>query len=118
MIVTSAKTCVAPVATSRVGGIRAAGTKSTMRPSLARVTLSRRASAVAVSAGKKAPEMPPIVSPTDGTPEWFACVACADFYFNDIQNEALAERMRAAGAGDVRYDALTLGVATLYVGTK
>ena len=92
MIVTSAKTCVAPVATSRVGGNRAAGTKSTMRPSLARVTLSRRASAVAVSAGKKAPEMPPIVSPTDGTPEWFACVACADFYFNDIQNEALAEQ--------------------------
>jgi demethylmenaquinone methyltransferase/2-methoxy-6-polyprenyl-1,4-benzoquinol methylase len=32
--------------------------------------------------------------------------------------EALAERMRAAGAGDVCYDSLTLGVATLYVGTK
>ncbi len=32
--------------------------------------------------------------------------------------EALAERMRAAGASDVRYYPLTLGVATLYVGTK
>ncbi len=32
--------------------------------------------------------------------------------------EALAERMRAAGASDVRYYPFTLGVATLYVGTK
>ena len=32
--------------------------------------------------------------------------------------EALAERMRAAGARQVRYYPLTLGVATLYVGTK
>lgn len=32
--------------------------------------------------------------------------------------EALAERMRTAGARDVRYYPLTLGVATLYVGTK
>jgi demethylmenaquinone methyltransferase/2-methoxy-6-polyprenyl-1,4-benzoquinol methylase len=32
--------------------------------------------------------------------------------------EALAERMRAAGASQVRYYPLTLGVATLYVGTK
>ena len=32
--------------------------------------------------------------------------------------EALAERMRAAGANEVRYYPLTLGVATLYVGTK
>ena len=32
--------------------------------------------------------------------------------------EALAERMRAAGAREVRYYPLTLGVATLYVGTK
>ena len=32
--------------------------------------------------------------------------------------EALAERMRAAGAREVRYFPLTLGVATLYVGTK
>jgi demethylmenaquinone methyltransferase/2-methoxy-6-polyprenyl-1,4-benzoquinol methylase len=32
--------------------------------------------------------------------------------------EALAERMRAAGARDVRYWPLTLGLATLYVGTK
>ncbi len=32
--------------------------------------------------------------------------------------EALAERMRAAGASQVHYDPLTLGVATLYVGTK
>jgi demethylmenaquinone methyltransferase/2-methoxy-6-polyprenyl-1,4-benzoquinol methylase len=32
--------------------------------------------------------------------------------------EALAERMRAAGANEVRYFPLTLGVATLYVGTK
>lgn len=32
--------------------------------------------------------------------------------------EALAERMRAAGACDVRFYPLTLGVATLYVGTK
>ncbi len=32
--------------------------------------------------------------------------------------EALAERIRAAGASDVRYHPLTLGVATLYVGTK
>ncbi|MEX0678040.1 MAG: bifunctional demethylmenaquinone methyltransferase/2-methoxy-6-polyprenyl-1,4-benzoquinol methylase UbiE [Pirellulales bacterium] len=31
---------------------------------------------------------------------------------------ALAERMRAAGASQVRYYPLTLGVATLYVGTK
>ncbi len=32
--------------------------------------------------------------------------------------ELLAERMRAAGASEVRYYPLTLGVATLYVGTK
>jgi demethylmenaquinone methyltransferase / 2-methoxy-6-polyprenyl-1,4-benzoquinol methylase len=32
--------------------------------------------------------------------------------------EALAERMRAAGASQVHYYPLTLGVATLYVGTK
>jgi demethylmenaquinone methyltransferase/2-methoxy-6-polyprenyl-1,4-benzoquinol methylase len=32
--------------------------------------------------------------------------------------EALAERMRAAGAAQVRYYPLTLGVATLYVGVK
>jgi demethylmenaquinone methyltransferase/2-methoxy-6-polyprenyl-1,4-benzoquinol methylase len=32
--------------------------------------------------------------------------------------EALAERMRTAGAREVRYFPLTLGVATLYVGTK
>lgn len=32
--------------------------------------------------------------------------------------EALAERMRAAGLGEVRFRPLTLGVATLYVGTK
>jgi demethylmenaquinone methyltransferase/2-methoxy-6-polyprenyl-1,4-benzoquinol methylase len=32
--------------------------------------------------------------------------------------EALAERMRSAGARDVRYWPLTLGVATLYVGIK
>jgi demethylmenaquinone methyltransferase/2-methoxy-6-polyprenyl-1,4-benzoquinol methylase len=32
--------------------------------------------------------------------------------------ESLAERMRAAGASGVRYYPLTLGVATLYVGTK
>jgi demethylmenaquinone methyltransferase / 2-methoxy-6-polyprenyl-1,4-benzoquinol methylase len=32
--------------------------------------------------------------------------------------DALAERMRAAGAREVRYYPLTLGVATLYVGTK
>ena len=32
--------------------------------------------------------------------------------------EALAERVRAAGASQVRYFPLTLGVATLYVGTK
>ena len=31
---------------------------------------------------------------------------------------ALAQRMQAAGAGEVRYFPLTLGVATLYVGTK
>ena len=34
------------------------------------------------------------------------------------QGEALAERMRAAGLGDVRCYPLTFGVATLYVGTK
>jgi demethylmenaquinone methyltransferase/2-methoxy-6-polyprenyl-1,4-benzoquinol methylase len=34
------------------------------------------------------------------------------------QGEALAERMRAAGLGDVRCYPLTLGVATLYVGQK
>ena len=32
--------------------------------------------------------------------------------------EALAQRMRAAGAREVHYYPLTLGVATLYVGTK
>ncbi|HEV3138130.1 MAG TPA: bifunctional demethylmenaquinone methyltransferase/2-methoxy-6-polyprenyl-1,4-benzoquinol methylase UbiE [Pirellulales bacterium] len=32
--------------------------------------------------------------------------------------EALAERIRAAGASDVRYHQLTMGIATLYVGTK
>ncbi len=32
--------------------------------------------------------------------------------------ESLAERMRSAGASDVRYFPLTFGVATLYVGTK
>ena len=32
--------------------------------------------------------------------------------------EALAERMRAAGASNVRYYPFTLGVATLYVGAK
>ncbi len=32
--------------------------------------------------------------------------------------ERLAERMRAAGAAEVRYYPLTLGVATLYVGTR
>jgi demethylmenaquinone methyltransferase/2-methoxy-6-polyprenyl-1,4-benzoquinol methylase len=32
--------------------------------------------------------------------------------------DALAERMRAAGASDVRYYPLTFGVATLYVGTR
>jgi len=32
--------------------------------------------------------------------------------------EALAERMRAAGLGDVTFTPLTFGVATLYVGTK
>lgn len=34
------------------------------------------------------------------------------------QGEALAERMRAAGLGEVRRYPLTLGVATLYVGKK
>lgn len=32
--------------------------------------------------------------------------------------EALAARMTAAGLRDVRYESLTLGIATLYVGTK
>jgi demethylmenaquinone methyltransferase/2-methoxy-6-polyprenyl-1,4-benzoquinol methylase len=32
--------------------------------------------------------------------------------------EALAERMRAAGASDIRMSPMTFGVATLYVGTK
>ncbi|QJX00781.1 bifunctional demethylmenaquinone methyltransferase/2-methoxy-6-polyprenyl-1,4-benzoquinol methylase UbiE [Frigoriglobus tundricola] len=32
--------------------------------------------------------------------------------------DALAERMRAAGLGDVRYHPFTFGVATLYVGVK
>jgi len=32
--------------------------------------------------------------------------------------EALAERMRRAGLGDVAYQRLSLGIATLYVGTK
>jgi hypothetical protein len=27
-------------------------------------------------------------------PEWFALVARADFFFNDVQNEALAEQLR------------------------
>ncbi len=34
------------------------------------------------------------------------------------QGEQLAKRMRAAGLSDVSYRSLTLGVATLYVGTK
>jgi demethylmenaquinone methyltransferase / 2-methoxy-6-polyprenyl-1,4-benzoquinol methylase len=34
------------------------------------------------------------------------------------QDEQLADRMRAVGLVDVRYQAFTLGVATLYVGTK
>jgi demethylmenaquinone methyltransferase/2-methoxy-6-polyprenyl-1,4-benzoquinol methylase len=34
------------------------------------------------------------------------------------QGEALAQRMRAAGLVDVTYRGLTLGVATIYVGTK
>ena len=49
---------------------------------------------MATSAGKKAPELPPIVSPSTGTPNWYACCASADFFFNDIQNEALAEQLR------------------------
>jgi demethylmenaquinone methyltransferase/2-methoxy-6-polyprenyl-1,4-benzoquinol methylase len=32
--------------------------------------------------------------------------------------EALAQRIRAAGASEVRFYPLTFGVATLYVGTK
>ena len=32
--------------------------------------------------------------------------------------DALADRMRAAGLVDVTYTSFTLGVATLYVGTK
>jgi hypothetical protein len=51
-------------------------------------------SSVVARAAKKAPELPPIVSPTDGTPEWYACVARADFFFDDVQNEALAEQLR------------------------
>jgi len=35
-----------------------------------------------------------------------------------LQGEALADRMRAVGLVDVRYCPFTLGVATLYVGTK
>ena len=27
-------------------------------------------------------------------PEWYACVARAEFFFNDVQNEALAEQLR------------------------
>lgn len=34
------------------------------------------------------------------------------------QDEALAERMRAAGLGSVQYHRFTLGIATLYVGEK
>jgi demethylmenaquinone methyltransferase/2-methoxy-6-polyprenyl-1,4-benzoquinol methylase len=35
-----------------------------------------------------------------------------------LEGEALVQRMRAAGLADVRRYSLTLGVATLYVGTK
>lgn len=35
-----------------------------------------------------------------------------------LQYEALAERMEAAGLSDIRFHPLTLGLATLYVGTK
>lgn len=35
-----------------------------------------------------------------------------------LQGEQLAERMRAVGLVDVHYHSFTLGVATLYVGTK
>jgi demethylmenaquinone methyltransferase/2-methoxy-6-polyprenyl-1,4-benzoquinol methylase len=34
------------------------------------------------------------------------------------QHEALAERMRAAGLGEVSFHPFTFGIATLYVGTK
>ena len=42
----------------------------------------------------------------------------ADSVGEFLQGEALAERMRQAGLVDVGYRGLTLGVATLYVGTK
>ena len=34
------------------------------------------------------------------------------------QGEALVEKMRAAGLKDVRFRRLTLGIATMYFGTK
>jgi demethylmenaquinone methyltransferase/2-methoxy-6-polyprenyl-1,4-benzoquinol methylase len=78
-------------------------------------------------------------------PRWQPCKALFGFYFRYVlprigqalarnrhdayhylpqsvgefpSGEALAERIRAAGASDVRYHQLTMGIATLYVGTK
>jgi len=79
------------------------------------------------------------------TPEWQPFKAVYGWYFRNIlprigqllvrnaqsaysylpesvgefpQGEQLADKMRAAGLDQVRYNRLTLGVATLYVGTK
>jgi hypothetical protein len=80
----SSKPCK-PISTQSIAHVRAG-------PFMTHVRAQRMS--VSTNAGKKAPEMPPIVSPTDGTPEWYACVARADFFFNDVQNEALAEQLR------------------------
>ena len=97
---TTVQTC-APSSASRLAVASRPATMATMaiphRASSAALSSSRNLtvrSAVATSAGKKAPELPPIVSPSTGTPNWYACCASADFFFNDIQNEALAEQLR------------------------
>jgi len=97
----SAKTTVQTCAPSSASRLAVASRPATMaiphRASSAALSSSRNLtvrSAVATSAGKKAPELPPIVSPSTGTPNWYACCASADFFFNDIQNEALAEQLR------------------------
>lgn len=45
-----------------------------------------------VMAVKEKPQQ--TILPSQGTPDWYACVANADFFFNDVQNEALAEQLR------------------------
>jgi len=93
---TTVQTC-APSSASRLAVASRPAMAIPHRASSALLSSSRNLtvrSAVATSAGKKAPELPPIVSPSSGTPNWYACCASAEFFFNDVQNEALAEQLR------------------------